>query len=158
MELSKLEVDLLTDLAADTHGLWEVFEFVRLHQPEASDSEVFQVGRSLLERWKRRGWLLISTTPICPTSVMTLADALDLVDRQGPRATRYFEGAPSIDLSEKVKVDVAWLLGSAATDVTTTAARSPTLGAGSAGRCDCPCHSGRAVHPIPCSCRMMRQD
>ena len=116
MNLSKLEVDLLSDLAADTHGIWEVFEFVRLHQPGASDPEVFQIGRSLLEGWTRRGWLVVSTTPLVPTAVKTLSEALELVDRQGLVATRYFEGAPSIDLSDKARDDAGWLSGSAEND------------------------------------------
>jgi hypothetical protein len=32
-----LEADFFGDLAEDTHGLWEVFEFMRLHHPALSD-------------------------------------------------------------------------------------------------------------------------
>ena len=113
MDLSELEVDLLGDLAADTHEVWEVFEFVRCHHPEVSDSEVFRIGRSLLESWVRRGWLVISVTPVHPSSIQTLGEAFELVDRLGPQATRYFEGAPSIDLSGQARHDVSWLSGGA---------------------------------------------
>jgi hypothetical protein len=30
---------------------------------------------------------------------------------------------------------------------------SPMRADSMSGLCDCPCHTGRAVHPIPCSCR-----
>ena len=151
MGLSKLEIDLLGDLSADTHGVWEVFDFVRSHHPEASDSEVFRIGRSLLESWAVRGWLILSATPVYPTSVATLVEALELVDRVGMQATRYFEGAPSIDLSDKARDDVPWLSGGSS--VMHMNDPSPVSADPSAGLCDCPCHTGRAVHPIPCSCR-----
>ena len=33
MILSKLENDLISDLAQDEHDLWELFQFVRHHDP-----------------------------------------------------------------------------------------------------------------------------
>jgi hypothetical protein len=33
-----LEADFFGDLAEDTHGVWEVFEFVRLHYSELTDN------------------------------------------------------------------------------------------------------------------------
>ena len=53
--LDKLEADFFGDLAEDTHGLWEVFEFVRLHYPELSDQQVLERGRDYITRWSDGG-------------------------------------------------------------------------------------------------------
>jgi hypothetical protein len=47
----KLEVDFFGDLAGDTHGFWQVFEFVRLHYPKLNDEQVFERGRNYIMRW-----------------------------------------------------------------------------------------------------------
>jgi len=31
MKWSAMEIDFIEDLDSDTHGIWEVFEFARLH-------------------------------------------------------------------------------------------------------------------------------
>ena len=62
MDLTQLEKDLLGDLNQDSHRSWEVFEFVRLHHPAASDNEVFTIGRELIASWTERGWLRVSET------------------------------------------------------------------------------------------------
>ena len=38
MELTRLETGLLGDMAQDDHALYEVFDFVRLHHPDARSS------------------------------------------------------------------------------------------------------------------------
>ena len=37
MSLTPLEADFLGDLAQDDYDLWELFQFVRLHNPEDED-------------------------------------------------------------------------------------------------------------------------
>ena len=98
MELSQLEQDLMRDLALDTHGNWEVFESVKLHHLAASDEEVFAEGHALLRRWAVRGWIVIAATPLQPTDVSSLAEAIDLVGSMGVESIRDWEGC-SVDCS-----------------------------------------------------------
>jgi hypothetical protein len=60
------EVDFFGDLAGDTHGLWEVFGFVRLHHPELSDERVLELGCEYLTRWIDAGWIRVSDAPPSP--------------------------------------------------------------------------------------------
>ena len=46
--LDALEADFFGDLAQDTHGVWEVFEFVRLHYPDLTDEQVFERGHDYI--------------------------------------------------------------------------------------------------------------
>lgn len=109
MKLSKLEQDLIEDLAADTHGIWEVFEFARLHNRGATDSEVHAIGCDLLRSWIARGWIEIAKRPLAPTNITEFDAALARIDELQGDATRYWEGAPSIDLTEKAVTDHPWL-------------------------------------------------
>jgi hypothetical protein len=111
MNLSAVESDLLGDLAQDTHGIWEVFEFVRLHNSTASEAETFETGLALLRGWVERGWLSVSSTPLYPSSIRTPSEALSWLDRTGPSAIRYVPDAPSIDLSAKAIADNPWVAG-----------------------------------------------
>jgi len=108
MELTPLERDLLGDLAADSHALWEIFGFVRLHHPGLPDEAVLGLGRSLISSWLDRRWLALGTAADAPVSI-TLADLLPLIDRLGVAATYGFTGAPWLDLAEQAYVDVKWL-------------------------------------------------
>ena len=68
-----LEADFFGDLVGDTHGLWEVFEFVRSHHPKLSDEQVLELGRDyitrfitsneneLSHRWRERAWQTLGT-------------------------------------------------------------------------------------------------
>jgi hypothetical protein len=99
--LDTLEADFFGDLAEDTHGLWEVFEFVRLHYPDLSDEQVFQRGRDYITRWIDAGWIRISDTPLCPSTITTLSDSLSFLRQHETAATRYLENSPSIDPTDE---------------------------------------------------------
>jgi hypothetical protein len=78
--LSDLEIDLLGDLASDNHGLWEVFEFARLHNKSASPSEIFQIGKGLLEKWGSRGWLEFVSESGAPLNVGNAGEYVATLD------------------------------------------------------------------------------
>jgi hypothetical protein len=101
--LDKLEADFFGDLAEDTHGLWEVFEFVRLHYPELSDERVFERGRDYITRWSDAGWIRISDAPLYPTTISSLSESVGFLVQHGSVATRYLENAPSIDITEEAQ-------------------------------------------------------
>jgi hypothetical protein len=109
MQLSELENDILGDLNEDTHGVWEVFEFARMHHPSYDDQQIFEIGRGLLQSWNEKQWLRLSDTPLYPTRTETLGQMLEQINQLGVEATRYYEGAPSIELTTKTYEDVAWL-------------------------------------------------
>ena len=67
-----LEADLFGDLVGDTHGLWEVFEFVRSHHPKLSDEQVLELGRDYITRWIQSGWICISDAPLYPSTITSL--------------------------------------------------------------------------------------
>jgi hypothetical protein len=96
-----LEADFFGDLAQDTHRLWEVFEFVRLHHPELTDQQVFERGREYIARWIQSGWIRISDGPLYPSTISRLSEAIDFLRQHGSAATRYLENSPSIDITEE---------------------------------------------------------
>jgi hypothetical protein len=97
------EVDFFGDLAEDTHGLWEVFEFVRSHHPELGDEQVFERGRDYINRWVQSGWIRISDTPLYPSTITSLPRAMEFLRQHGAVATRYLENSPSIDITDKAQ-------------------------------------------------------
>jgi hypothetical protein len=106
MKLSPLETDLLGDLALDNHGLWEVFEFVRLHNSSAPSDAVMQIGLALLDAWVLRGWLAFRTesgTPLDAAAVMASVHQAPNIAMQ-PSA-----GAPWLGLSQSAFETVTWL-------------------------------------------------
>ena len=111
VDLSRLESDLLGDLAQDDHALYEVFAFVRLHQkPERADlAHVLPLGRRLLQSWIDRGWLALAPNPEGPCRIATLSELVPLVDHLGADATAYFPGAPWLRLTEQAGQDVPWV-------------------------------------------------
>ena len=109
MDLTQLEKDLLGDLNQDSHRSWEVFEFVRLHHPAASDNGVFTIGRELIASWTERGWLRVSETSHQKSRTDSMAQLLNQIDQMGQAATYAHEGASTIDLTDKVYKDVPWL-------------------------------------------------
>ena len=111
MQLTELESDLLGDLVGDDHSLHEIFGFVRLHQPNAEDSEVLRIGRELVATWVSRGWLALAGNGAMWGATRSIADLVPLVDSLGVDATRYFVGSPWIQLSPKAYADVEWLSG-----------------------------------------------
>ena len=96
-----LEADFFGDMAEETHGLWEVFEFVRLHHPKLSDQQVFTRGRDYITRWIESGWIRISDAPIHPSTITSLTQAMNFLQQHGSAATRYLENSPSIDPTDE---------------------------------------------------------
>ena len=111
MELSRLEEDLLGDLARDDHALYEVFWFARLHQkPERADlAHVIPLGRRLLQSWIDRGWLALAPNPDGPARIDRVEQLVPLVDDLGALVAEYFAGAPWLRLTPKAAADVPWL-------------------------------------------------
>jgi hypothetical protein len=95
-----VEADFFGDLAQDTHGLWEVFEFVRCHHPQLADDAVFTRGRDYITRWSNSGWIRISETPLYPSTITSLPQAIEFLQQHGSAATRYLENSPSIDITD----------------------------------------------------------
>lgn len=95
------EADFFGDLAEDTHGVWEVFEFVRLHHTGLSAEQVAERGRDYITRWIQNGWIRISASPLHPSSITTLPQLSEFLERHGSAATRYLDDSPSIDPTEE---------------------------------------------------------
>jgi hypothetical protein len=87
MRLSKLELDLIVDLAADTYA----------------------IGCALLRSWIARGWIEIAKRPYTETDITNFDAALDRINELGGDATRFWEGAPCIDITESAIEDLPWL-------------------------------------------------
>jgi hypothetical protein len=97
------EVDFFGDLAGDTHVLWEVFEFVRLHHSDLSDEQVFERGRQYLADWIAAGWIRVSDTPLHPSTITSLAQIPEFLQRHGSAVTGYLDNSPSIDITEEAQ-------------------------------------------------------
>jgi len=113
MQIDAIETDILGDLAQDDHSLYEIFEFVRGHHPQASDTEVLATGRQILANWVQRGWLQLAGEGAMWGAAKSLADLLPLVDRLGTAATRFFVGSPWLRLTTKAASALSWLRGTA---------------------------------------------
>jgi hypothetical protein len=98
-----LEADFFAELVRGTHGLWEVFEFTRLHHPQLDDRRIFERGSDYIKRWVDAGWIQISTTPVYPSTISTLSDAQAFLRQNGAAATRYLGNSPSIDITEEAQ-------------------------------------------------------
>ena len=95
------EADFFGDVAEDTHGVWEVFEFVRLHHPDLGDEQLFERGREYISRWIDAGWVRVSDAPLHPSSVVNSAGLLEFLRQHGTAAIRYLEDSPLIDITEE---------------------------------------------------------
>lgn len=98
--LDACEKDFFGELAGDTHGLWEVFEFVRLHHPILPENGVFERGCCYIQRWSQNGWIRISDAPLYPSDVVSLTDLAGFLQQHGPSAVYHIEGSPSLDNTE----------------------------------------------------------
>ena len=98
-----LEADFFGDLATDTHGLWEVFEFVRLHYSGLGDQQVFERGCAYITRWIDAGWIRVSDAPLHPSTITGLSQIPDFLQRHGTAATFYVEDSPSLDITDAAK-------------------------------------------------------
>ena len=100
MPLDALEIDFLGALASDTHGVWEIFGYARLHYPGLSDAEIFELGSEYLNRWIENGWLKVAAKPLHPTRIGQLGGILKFAREHGTLATFYIENSPSVDITD----------------------------------------------------------
>lgn len=100
MPLDSLEADFFGDLASDTHGVWEIFEFVRLHYPGSDEGEVLRIGTEYLSRWIENRWIEVAARPLHPTKAKSISDVSAFIQEHGVAATVCMEGSPSVDITE----------------------------------------------------------
>jgi hypothetical protein len=106
IKLSKLEEDFVGDLAQDNHGVWEAFEFARFHYPGAVKSEVWTIGRDLLNSWISRGWLEVRSGVGDPLPTSALTRLLD----EGPgRAMQPLRDSLWLVPASRAFEDITWL-------------------------------------------------
>ena len=101
--LDACETDFFGDLARDTHGVWEVFEFVRLHHPQLNEQQVLERGCDYITRWAQAGWIRISDAPLHPSTITSSAELIGFLRQHGLAATRYLENSPSIDVTKEAQ-------------------------------------------------------
>ena len=63
--------------------------------------QVFERGRDYITRWINSGWIRISDTPLYPSTIASLSQAVEFLRHHGSAATRYLENSPSIDPTEE---------------------------------------------------------
>ncbi len=100
-ELSNVEFDFLGDLCGDDHDLWEIFQFVRLHEPELSERAVAMRGRDILISWLERGWIQITDSD---AALMSTARLIGLLEERADSAADYFDYAPCIRITDTGRV------------------------------------------------------
>jgi hypothetical protein len=105
MQLSKLEKDFLGDLAQDSHELWELYTFIRLHYPEFPEDKIIRYGRELLTEWVGRGWLKISQSR-GNNDVLSGDELLAMVDNLGEQADDPRKGTILLDLTDRAAGDL----------------------------------------------------
>jgi len=98
--LDTLEVDFLGDLSSDTHGLLEVFEFVRLHCPDQSDDQILKTGTDYILSWTQKEWVRLSDKPLYPTTITSADEMMAFIKHHGTKTTLYAENSPSLDITE----------------------------------------------------------
>jgi hypothetical protein len=110
MVLTRLEEDLLGDMAQDDHALREVFEFVRLHHGNDPE-DVRRLGRELLSSWDSRGWItVVPKPPSWPGyQASSIAEVLQLVDEAGSLGVDFRGAETWLGLTEQAFHDVEWI-------------------------------------------------
>jgi hypothetical protein len=96
-----VEADFFGDMAQDTHGLWEVFVFIRYHHPQLADDAVFTRGCDYITCWADAGWIRISDSPLYPSAITTLSEIPQFLQQHGSAATRYIENSPSLEITDE---------------------------------------------------------
>ena len=97
------EADFFGDLATDTHGVWEVFAFIRLHHPDLGEQQLFERGRAYIMRWIDAGWIRVSDAPLYPSTITSLSQIPEFLQRHGAAATFYMKDSPSLDITDEAK-------------------------------------------------------
>jgi hypothetical protein len=95
------EADFFGDLAEDTHGIWEVFEFVRFHNPNSTDAEAIEIGLQYLRRWIQNNWICVSEAPLFPSTLVNSVDLLQFLQDHGQSVKTYLENSPSLDITDE---------------------------------------------------------
>jgi hypothetical protein len=71
VEVSAWQFDFLGDLAQDTHGVWEMFAFIRLHHPDFTQAQIFGEAVKSLRLFRKNGWVDVAKRQNPPTDVKT---------------------------------------------------------------------------------------
>ncbi|MDH5718889.1 MAG: hypothetical protein OEZ22_14780 [Spirochaetia bacterium] len=99
--LDKFEIDFFCDLSQDTHGIWEVFEFIKLHFPLLNDHEIFEKGLVYIKKWFQLTLIVISKHPLNPSDIEETDSCLDFINKNKIKIIKYIKNAPSIDITNK---------------------------------------------------------
>jgi hypothetical protein len=108
MQLSKLEEDVLGDLAEDAYELWEIFTFVRCHHPGLQKAEVIHRGRELIEAWMDRGWLQASRSRD-DDEKLSRSEVFAIFDSLGPQVVDPLRATILLNLTDRAAHDVEWI-------------------------------------------------
>jgi hypothetical protein len=107
--MNKIELDFISDLTQDDHGIWEVFEFVQLHLPELSLEEVLEMGKSLLSKWLADEIVIARSGESIDSRILTTKDALLRIEEAGNEAVTWFPQAPWLQLGPKAQESYPWI-------------------------------------------------
>jgi hypothetical protein len=113
LQLTALEVDILGDMAWDSHFVGEIVGFVRTAEPLLDDVGVYRQTLELLESWTARGWLRVAREPMRPADPNTMEQLIDRVMREGTVVVSKdsMVAHVRIDLTDQAFLDVEWLRG-----------------------------------------------
>jgi hypothetical protein len=113
MNLTELEVDILGDMAQDSHGVGELVGFIRSRDPTAPNPIIFHRLRALLASWMERGWLQLAGPPRPTAGLQSIDGLLPWLDAQGPAVVGLDSDVelPEVDLTDRAFGDVHWLRG-----------------------------------------------
>ncbi|HYK80615.1 MAG TPA: hypothetical protein VEU95_13355 [Micropepsaceae bacterium] len=103
--MSKLEEDFLGDLVRDSHELWELYGFVRLHHPNFLADEILRCGRELLTGWLEQGWLKVSKSRT-DRSPLSATRFLAAIDKLGLNVMDADKGVFLLQLTERASKDM----------------------------------------------------
>ena len=113
MQLTALEVDILGDMAWDSHFVGEIADFIRSAEPLLDDFGVYHQVLDLLESWTERGWLRVAERPSQPADLTTMEQLITRITRDGAVAASEDSTVAhvEVDLTDQAFRDVEWLRG-----------------------------------------------
>jgi hypothetical protein len=113
MELTKLECDILEQMAWDAHNVDEIIGFIRASSSYLGDFEIYRLTHDLLATWIDRGWLTLGKPGPDKPRLASVNEVLTFLEQHGPEAVSLDSEVPlpDITLTDQAFLDVEWLRG-----------------------------------------------
>lgn len=111
--LTRLESEVLGEMAWDSYRLDEVICFIRDASEPGDQFGLYREVTTLFAAWITRGWLMLAKRPSRPHFLSSIEQILPHLERIGPDVVGDENSAelPEVELTDQAFLDVEWLRG-----------------------------------------------